>query len=104
VWLSPAEVAQIDALRGETPRSEWMRARLLASLSADASSTAPEAGPVLWIHEHPGPIVHRSSHPEGFATVCGMTVSGSPIVSRDPAPLWSTPSMTCPRCEALFRA
>ena len=41
VWLSPAEVAQIDAIRGETPRSEWMRARLLASLSADDANTAP---------------------------------------------------------------
>jgi hypothetical protein len=33
VYLSPAEVAQIDALRGTTPRSEWMRAALLEAVA-----------------------------------------------------------------------
>ena len=37
VYLSPAEVAQIDALRGETPRSEWIRERVLRATSIETS-------------------------------------------------------------------
>jgi hypothetical protein len=37
VYLSPAEVAQIDALRGSVPRSEWMRERLLEAVRAPST-------------------------------------------------------------------
>lgn len=41
IYLSPAEVAAIDALRGDQARSAWMRDRLLEVVGSPGETPPP---------------------------------------------------------------
>lgn len=65
-------------------------------------ATMLEPGDVLWVMEHHRNMHHRSADKDGVQVLCGVSIPGSPTVTRRSDRWEPSAEQRCPKCEALY--